>query len=67
MDHESKYRRLRVEVSGHRDSNPEPRADLALTPFIRRLLFPLSYAPSNPGHGLTLTARTDECSLCQSV
>src|SRR6266540_6513815 len=32
-------------VSGHWDSNPEPRADLALKPLIRRLLFQLSYAP----------------------
>jgi hypothetical protein len=32
--------------SGHWDSNPEPCADLALTPLIRRLLFQLSYAPS---------------------
>jgi hypothetical protein len=31
--------------SGHWDSNPEPRADLALKPLIRRLLFQLSYAP----------------------
>src|SRR5439155_25369564 len=33
-------------ISGHWDSNPEPRADLALTPLIRRLLYRLSYAPS---------------------
>ena len=32
-------------ISGHWDSNPEPCADLALTPFIRRLLYRLSYAP----------------------
>ena len=32
--------------SGHWDSNPEPCADLALTPLIRRLLYHLSYAPS---------------------
>ena len=32
--------------SGHWDSNPEPRANLALKPLIRRLLFQLSYAPS---------------------
>ena len=32
-------------VSGHWDSNPEPCADLALTPLIRRLLCLLSYAP----------------------
>src|SRR5437879_7247189 len=32
--------------SGHWDSNPEPRADLALKPLIRRLLYRLSYAPS---------------------
>jgi hypothetical protein len=31
--------------SGHWDSNPEPCADLALTPLIRRLLCQLSYAP----------------------
>ena len=31
--------------SGHWDSNPEPCADLALTPLIRRLLYQLSYAP----------------------
>ena len=31
--------------SGHWDSNPEPCADLALTPLIRRLLYRLSYAP----------------------
>ena len=33
-------------VSGHWDSNPEPRADLAPKPLIRRLLYRLSYAPS---------------------
>ena len=32
-------------TSGHWDSNPEPCADLALTPLIRRLLYQLSYAP----------------------
>ena len=32
--------------SGHWDSNPEPRADLALRPLIRRLLHQLSYTPS---------------------
>ena len=32
------YTILQQEVSGHWDSNPEPRADLALTPLIRRLL-----------------------------
>ena len=32
--------------SGHWDSNPEPCANLALTPLIRRLLYRLSYAPS---------------------
>ena len=32
-------------ISGHWDSNPETCADLALTPFIRRLLYRLSYAP----------------------
>jgi hypothetical protein len=32
-------------VSGHWDLNPEPCADLALTPLIRRLLYQLSYAP----------------------
>ncbi len=31
--------------SGHWDSNPEPCANLALTPLIRRLLYRLSYAP----------------------
>src|SRR3989442_15753177 len=31
--------------SGHGESNPEPRADLALKPLIRRLLYQLSYAP----------------------
>src|SRR6476660_8137794 len=30
--------------SGHWDSNPEPCADLALKPLIRRLLYLLSYA-----------------------
>jgi hypothetical protein len=33
-------------LSGHWDSNPDPRANLALTPLIRRVLFQLSYAPS---------------------
>ena len=33
------------QISGHWDSNPEPCADLALTPLIRRLLCRLSYAP----------------------
>jgi hypothetical protein len=36
-----------MKVSGHWDSNPEPCADLALTPLIRRLLYRLSYAPGN--------------------
>ena len=31
--------------SGHWDSNPEPCANLAPIPLIRRLLFQLSYAP----------------------
>ena len=35
----------RKKVTGHWDSNPEPRADLALKPLIRRLLYRLSYAP----------------------
>ena len=33
------------QTSAHWDSNPEPCADLALTPLIRRLLYRLSYAP----------------------
>lgn len=33
-------------ISGHWDSNPDPRANPALTPLIRRLLYRLSYAPS---------------------
>ena len=33
-------------ISGHWDSNPEPCANLALTPLIRRQLCQLSYAPS---------------------
>src|SRR2546425_11429685 len=33
-------------ISGHWGSNPEPCANLALTPLIRRVLFQLSYAPS---------------------
>src|ERR1043165_6702103 len=37
----------RNEISGHWDSNPEPCADLALTPLIRRLLSQLSYAPES--------------------
>src|SRR6266849_5970582 len=37
--------RKKLQRSGHRDSNPEPGANLALTPLIRRLLYRLSYAP----------------------
>ena len=33
-------------VTGHWDSNPDPRADLALKPLIGRLLCQLSYTPS---------------------
>jgi hypothetical protein len=35
----------RKRISGHWDSNPEPCANLALTPLIRRVLYRLSYAP----------------------
>ena len=38
--------RKKFRVSGHWDSNPEPRADLAPKPLIRRLLYRLSYAPA---------------------
>jgi hypothetical protein len=36
---------MKKRTSGHWDSNPEPCADLALIPLIRRLLSQLSYAP----------------------
>ena len=35
----------RKKVTGHWDSNPDPRADLALKSLIRQLLYPLSYTP----------------------
>ena len=33
-------------MTGHWNSNPDPRADLALKSLIRRLLYQLSYTPS---------------------
>jgi hypothetical protein len=41
----------RKRLTGHWDSNPDPRADLALKSLIRRLLYRLSYAPSKFGRG----------------